>query len=193
MRKIVTTILVAVATSATLPHCAWAENSTDVLFWYINTEEDQEKSGAEFDTIKFWAVDANNNKVNLASRTYTYTSYLLAGTPSVGSGDTFAASPGSEPPTSFDGYYYTNLTGLDSGYSFLMELYRGGTRVDWMLQPVSWDDFSQYVVSGNLTPDFDLQAPDYYNFASTMVPEPTSGLLFLVGGALLALRRRRAA
>ena len=38
-----------------------------------------------------------------------------------------------------------------------------------------------------------LEQVEGYNFASTMIPEPSSGLLLLIGGALLALRRRRVA
>ena len=98
-------------------------------------------------------------------------------------------------PTTFWGEYYTNLSGLETGYSFWMELYLGDTKVDRMLKPVTWDQFQEYMVSSSdLVKDFDLQpANGLYNFASTMIPEPSSGLLLLIGGALLALRRRRAA
>ena len=78
-----------------------------------------------------------------------------------------------------------------------MELYSGGQRCEWMLSPVTLADIERAAGVGafhvNLS---DLDIPEDiegYNFASTMVPEPTSGLLILVGGALLALRRRRIA
>ena len=178
--------------AAALAGAAWAENSADVLVWYLDTEEDMENTGAEFDTIKFWAVDSQNTKVDLADRTYTGPQYLLAGSPAAGSGDTITL-PGGDAPTTIYGTYYTNLSGYETGYSFWMELYLGDQKVERMLQPVSWSDFQQYMVaSSGLSNDLNL-SPEAgaFNFASHMVPEPTSGLLFLIGGALLALRRRR--
>ena len=189
MKKSLMAILAAAFAGA-----AWADTSADVLVWYLDTEEDMENAGAQFDTIKFWAVDANNTTVNLADRTYTGPAYLLAGTPAAGSGDTITV-PNNQAPTTIYGTYYTNLSGYDSGYSFWMELYLGDQKVERMLKPVSWQDFQKYMVaSSGLSNDLNL-SPEAgaFNFASKMVPEPTSGLLFLIGGALLALRRRRSA
>ena len=184
--------------AAVLAGTAWAtETSADVLIWYIDTEESAavtDGSWSEFDTIKFWAVDVNDSShtIDLADRTYIDAEHLLASTPTAGTGNTITL-PSGVAPTDYYGSYYTNLSGLETGYSFFMELYLDGQRVDRMIQPVTWDQFQGYMVSSsglgndlNLSPDLGL-----YNFASTMVPEPSSGLLLLIGGALLALRRRR--
>jgi len=186
MKKSLMVILAAALTGA-----AWAgDTSADVLVWYLDTEEDVWTSGAEFDMIKFWAVDANDTRIDLAGKTYEDPNSLFAGTPAAGSGDTITL----ETSDTMFGTYYTNLSGYESGYSFWMELYLGDSRVDHMLKPVAWENFQDYVISASSINDFNLSAdPGAYNFASSMIPEPSSGLLFLMGGALLALRRRRVA
>ena len=192
MKKSLMVILAAALTGA-----AWAgDTSADVLVWYLDTDEDMEHTGAEFDTIKFWAVDVNDSThtIDLAGRTYVTGQDLVESSSAAGTGDTITV-PNEVAPTTVWGEYYTNLSGLETGYSFWMELYLGDTKVDRMLKPVTWDQFQEYMVSSSdLVNDLNLSpAAGLYNFASTMVPEPSSGLLLLVGGALLALRRRRVA
>ena len=192
MKKSLMAIL-AVALAGTV----WAgDTSADVLVWYLDTEEDAVtwEGDPEFDTIKFWAVDVNdsNHKINLADRTYVTGQDLVESSSAAGTGDTITV-PNDVRPTTVWGEYYTNLSGLETGYSFWMELYQGDEKVDWMQLPVTWDQFEEYMVaSSDLVNDLNLQpANGLYNFASTMIPEPSSNLLLLIGGALLALRRRR--
>ena len=192
MKKSLMVILAAALTGA-----AWAgDTSADVLVWYLDTDEDMEHTGAAFDTIKFWAVDVNDSThtIDLAGRTYVTGQDLVESSPAAGTGDTITV-PNEVAPTTVWGEYYTNLSGLETGYSFWMELYLGDTKVDRMLKPVTWDQFQEYMVSSSdLVNDLNLSpAAGLYNFASTMVPEPSSGLLLLIGGALLALRRRMVA
>ena len=198
MKRYLATILAVAATSATLPSWADGETSADVLVWFVDTSEAEEGVGATFDEIKFWAVDPNNNneKVQgLGGKTYSDVGDIgNSSASSSGSGESISASTSGH---SFDGPYYTDISGLTTGYAFLMELYSGGQRCEWMLSPVTLADIERAAGVGafhvNLS---DLDIPEYiegYNFASTMVPEPTSGLLILIGGALLALRRRRIA
>ena len=198
MKRYLATILAVAATSATLPSWADGETSADVLVWFVDTSEAEEGVGATFDEIKFWAVDPNNNneKVQgLGGKTYSDVGDIgNSSASSSGSGESISASTSGH---SFDGPYYTDISGLTTGYAFLMELYSGGQRCEWMLSPVTLADIERAAGVGafhvNLS-DLDiLEDIEGYNFASTMVPEPTSGLLILVGGALLALRRRRIA
>ena len=79
-----------------------------------------------------------------------------------------------------------------SEYSFYVELYNAAGDSVYKGQAVSYTDLldSGYIsTSGVLTPT--MLATGGFNGAS--VPEPTSGMLLLIGGALLALRRRRQA
>lgn len=188
--------LMSVVFAAALAGTAWAETSADVLIWDINTKEDKASyDGAtrNFDTIKFWAIDSNKQETDLTQYTYIGPEYLLANNTEglAGSGGKIAGDG-----TTSAGTFYTDMSAFKEGYTFMAELYLGGTTVDRMLTPLTWSQFMDAVVSG-LTQEkldqFPEALPNPYNMASSMVPEPTSGLLLVIGGALLALRRRRVA
>lgn len=77
-----------------------------------------------------------------------------------------------------------------SGYSFFVELlYGSGQNVSKSV--VSYNDLvsSGYVSSSPLSVPTKAVSGGWNGAA---VPEPTSGVLLLIGGAMLALRRRRA-
>ena len=82
-------------------------------------------------------------------------------------------------------------------------LYNGGSLVAWsavLFDPNSDDhvmksDLSDalYALSngGDLNPQQGPSSATPYNFGVNVVPEPSSGLMLLVGAAMLALRRKR--
>ena len=78
-----------------------------------------------------------------------------------------------------------------SEYSFFVELFNASGTSVYKQSAVSYDNLvsSGYVSSSPLSV---LAKAVTGGFNGSAVPEPTSGVLRLVGGALLALRRRRA-
>ena len=179
--------LMSVVFAAALAGTAWAETSADVLIWDINTKEDKASyDGAtrNFDTNKFCAIDSNKKETDLTQYTYIGPEYLLANNAEglAGSGGGEIAGDG----TTSAGTFYTDMSAFKEGYTFMAELYLGGTTVDRMLTPLTWSQFMDAVVSG-LTQEkldqFPEALPNPYNMASSMVPEPTSGLLLVIRAA----------
>ncbi len=185
MKKTLSAVIVAAACVST----AWSS----VLVWYVDTTEALGLSKNEtFDSMKFFAVDGVGTEYGLGSATYAGIP-MDSGT-SAGSGDTVNDLDGTTD--TFAGQYFTDLSGLigdASGYSFKMVLYKSGK--EWDSTP---DNIAYSVLTGHMLTDAELSdlnvvaLKDGYNFASTMTPEPTGGMLMLLGGALLVLRRRKA-
>ena len=84
-------------------------------------------------------------------------------------------------------------TGYDNTWYFYVELvnYSDPTKTRSMNQNYPWS-YTELVNGGYISTGSSMSTP-YANGAldGGSVPEPTSGLLLLVGGSLLALRRRR--
>ena len=93
------------------------------------------------------------------------------------------------------GYAYAKLYGsYGSDYtdatSFFIELYNANNDKIAVANIGTYSSLSSYIFGDNSTSVF--SATGFTPAASAFnVPEPTSGLLFLVGGMLLGLRRKR--
>ena len=151
--------------------------SADVLLWQVTTAEATRctsSSGGTADYAVFYYADASGDGVGVRlDDAYLFTpGYPTTGVAAMPEQNALEALP---PGTDL------------SGKSFWIELYAGGSaaeenKVAWSL-PIDYATMSHYL-SRTLTE----LAPVYH---PTVVPEPTGGLLVLLGLAGLALRRRR--
>lgn len=82
------------------------------------------------------------------------------------------------------GGFYSNLNSVYSEQSFFVELFNGE---QWLAQSQVVTPISANIFSGNVSTPASAPAV----FGSYAVPEPTSGLLFVIGGMLLGLKRKR--
>ena len=195
-------ILAGMALAAAM--VAEADSGTD-LYWYLDLGESEQWAGGtapSFDrfSINLWSADGSD-KVNLNGSTVFFDANDHAQA---------AGNTGGVNNDGTAGLYRTDLSGYAGnsaydGYEFLITLYNGGwnaeNMVAWSPQLYNWqadsltlgamlaDHADSFTTASDLNP---VGAATYYNFGATLVPEPSGGLLLLVGGALLALRRRRA-
>jgi len=95
----------------------------------------------------------------------------------------------------------TGYSGSDPAYSFVLELVNDALEVQGATTPVSYNDLDKagkIVKTADYDSKFNSLTPINYSTynagANTTadLPEPTSGLLMLLGASLLALRRRQA-
>ena len=201
MKKMTFMVAVAVAASAALPMRVRAETSTDVLMWYLDLGDSPEDCihNQTFDTLNFYLRATDDHSVTISLNNYTYLNMDDVGT---GRG----TGTGAGIDGNFAGVYHTDLSGAGNidytKYEFMLTAYNGGSLVAWsavLFNPNSTDHVMLSDLTGslyNLSNGGDLnpmQSPGAtpYSFGSHVVPEPSSGLMMLVGGALLALRRKR--
>lgn len=147
--------------------------SADVLYWMV---ADDQVTGAQDDSSgNFAYLRVNNSNDNMSYIATPDSRNAAAVLEAAEWGDQFAA----------------NISGYaNNSYYFYVEL-ANGLRTD----PVNYANIdASYLYSGGYsTPTASLPTGGFGQVSGTTynVPEPTSGLLFLVGGMLLGLKRRR--
>ena len=162
--------------------------SAEVMYWQVNNENST-VSGSGYDSAYLVATDGTTKY------------YVTQNTASDGSTPLGAAVY----KNTFDngGYAMGDLSSLNpalgagttlSSLSFFLELYDANNQ--WVAEtaPMTYNDLSDAISSG-FNPEFTgvNNALGGSGTTYTNVPEPTSGLLMLVGLGALALRRRKIA
>ena len=147
---------------------------------------------ASADTL-YWQVDtsADNAYAPIKNQTFSYAKlYATDGTTTTELASVAAEADGKTmKPTLTDlGVYGSNT------YSFYVELlnYANGESTSVYTQPYA-STYNELVSAGYVSTQA-MATPEGFalgGFNGAAVPEPTSGVLLLIGGAMLALRRRR--
>ena len=171
-QMILAALLCAAATAATTVRAA----DTDAyLYWMVNVSENKDYAFS-YATIK---VAGSDSYLSM----YTEGSTVASGTRLYGAAD-------SGNLTTDAGF--TGVGGY-SGSTFLVELWASGTGADGSDTVVAWGSLAYSALQSYIYSDMATAggtAP-YTVTASQVVPEPTSGLLALLGLAALALRRKQ--
>ena len=97
-----------------------------------------------------------------------------------------------DPDGGTTGFAYSGIDTYSSGnYQFYIEILADGDYKGRQTTKVTYDALASYIFAGTSIPS-NVNTAGFGGGTSTYnVPEPTSGLLFLVGGMLLGLKRRR--
>lgn len=138
--------------------------------------------GTSADTL-YWQIAPEANKA------FDYaTLYAIEEGSSNGQYVDFANSLGGSPSST--GIHGSDISGYNnSTWSFYVELTRGSDVV-YTGKTFSYTDlYNNGYIATSFNSNESIAALQRSNFS--IVPEPTSGLLLLMGGAMLALRRRR--
>ena len=149
----------------------------EALYWQVTSEMNPEPIA--FSAAAFAAVDGSGN-----------VSYLTDAL-----GNAWQAANNDKSTTEVIASLLSSDT-YKTGYSFYIELMNQDKSGNWYTAGAvnnngvnySWSDIQAHVYSSS-SMSMTLATP--LAFGTAHIPEPTSGLLMLFGGALLALRRRR--
>lgn len=140
--------------------------SADYLYWMVDTP--LEGTGSDYWTT---AKLVNDSGMELGSISY----------------DNMAAL------NDVDGYTYSSLGTYTDTTSFFIELYNSSSGTDPIRKANigTASSLASYIFGNNSMAAAGTSGGFVANASTFNVPEPTSGLLFLVGGMLLGLRRKR--
>lgn len=151
--------------------------NADILYWMVDTPDVAGKTISNESTTFSW---------NYAILTIQDNDILYSGSSSGGTKLTY------EDAVILDGagaYAYADIGESYSGKYFLIELFSSDDQ--WIAgysKAANASDVASFIRRSSMSVP---PAAGFGQGATYAVPEPTSGLLFLIGGMLLGLKRRR--
>ena len=161
---------------------AWAEDY--LLYWQIVDAEDEGQNSLEFSyaTLRYVASDTAPGDNTATDLLYVYNAQGNTGSQFV------MSSSGNPDSTSA---VFSGPVGAvdDPAKAFLVELWNADDTL------AGWYKVSYATVSSSIWSTEDITsagsiAPAMFNSFTAAVPEPSSGLLLIIGAGLLALRRK---
>ena len=183
MKKLIAICAVALSMGAFADsYLYWMLDESSELSW-TGSDKTTTISAPTYNQVAFAVVDSSGNKVS-----DSYLSlYNLNGTAQTSPASVTAASGAA---------LFANLGNYaSSSYSYYIELLNDSSVVGRSSESLSYSAASKYIqsaIGGTSQMSAQAWAPTSFT-ATAAIPEPTSGLLMLVGLAGLALRRKRMA
>lgn len=151
--------------------------SADVLYWMVgdtiaNTATQNDSSNFAALYVSGGGVDPDPTALMTVTGGQVYNMY--------------------DPDGGTTAFTYSGIDAFSSGdYKFYVEILADGDYKGRQTSKMSYTDLAPYILAGTGQPTSTMLAGFGGSTTTYNVPEPTSGLLFLVGGMLLGLKRRR--